>query len=472
MLSPIIAQESSIETIETIVDKVQRSHDRIATLLGEGPYSVRDALCRWVLAWVGLARRPLSRYELTDALAVAKTMKKYRKSRYWDHLDPRTLDYDDICYGYVGVGSGDGILSLTDPGPVTEQCLNQMLAMYFPDAQKMIAENCVKYLSSFSRPLKNGFQGTGKEFKKWLESNSFYDYATRNWEHHVRASLLLPQGVLDFLIRHLECKAKTELFCSDQRKVSLEQVTPLHLVSYYGFESAVRTLWDQVRLNAKDAAGRTPLIYASARGHREVVSLLLHDGASLESRDKDGLTPLSWAVANGHEGVVELLLSQSPKPVLSDHDHSSLLERAVKDGHRTIARMLIDHDPKFEHMGDTDRVKYLDRLYNPRNPQKPLYILLYASFVYLADFLIGFVGICWNNNSRMWLYTVAIGIGLVASLTYTLGWTLSASMVRIHRGLSGILHARRRSGTPVVTILPGSSRVLFKCVGDCVFPSH
>ena len=52
----------------------------------------------------------------------------------------------------------------------------------------------------------------------------------------------------------------------------------------------------------------TPLLYASATGHLEVVECLLDAGADKEKADNTGATPLQVAVRHGHEAVLQCLL--------------------------------------------------------------------------------------------------------------------------------------------------------------------
>ena len=62
-------------------------------------------------------------------------------------------------------------------------------------------------------------------------------------------------------------------------------------------------------INAQNEAGTTPLMFASASGHKYVVKWMLQNGADIEIKDKDGKTALFYAVNAGDEEIVKVLLS-------------------------------------------------------------------------------------------------------------------------------------------------------------------
>lgn len=61
-------------------------------------------------------------------------------------------------------------------------------------------------------------------------------------------------------------------------------------------------------VNARDANGRTPLLWAAWLGYRKEVQLLIQHGAQLDSVDLQGSTALAKAVGSGHLECVRYLL--------------------------------------------------------------------------------------------------------------------------------------------------------------------
>ncbi|OQS05538.1 hypothetical protein THRCLA_20591 [Thraustotheca clavata] len=62
-------------------------------------------------------------------------------------------------------------------------------------------------------------------------------------------------------------------------------------------------------INSKDKKKKTPLHYATSRGHINVVKSQLKAGAKIDSKDNRKRIPLHYAANNGHDLVVKLFLT-------------------------------------------------------------------------------------------------------------------------------------------------------------------
>jgi len=97
-----------------------------------------------------------------------------------------------------------------------------------------------------------------------------------------------------------------------------------------------------------DATGKTPLIYAAARGFALVVRRLLDAGADTKARYGNDLTALMWAA--GHEdgvgaaaavAVVELLVARGAVIDAADNRGRTALMIAAERGDAAVVETLI-----------------------------------------------------------------------------------------------------------------------------------
>ncbi len=99
---------------------------------------------------------------------------------------------------------------------------------------------------------------------------------------------------------------------------------------------------------SQDDFGLTPLLAASARGHKDVVELLLTYKADVNAKDNQGLTSLHYTALSNHKEVAELLLSKGADVnAMAKHEglwpDDTPLWIAGCNGHKDVAQVLLAH---------------------------------------------------------------------------------------------------------------------------------
>lgn len=87
--------------------------------------------------------------------------------------------------------------------------------------------------------------------------------------------------------------------------------------------------------------GWTPLHWAAAKGHKDVVELLLANKADADATESFGWTPLHWAANNGRRDVVELLLASKANVNSNNNNGGTPLHWAETKGHRDVVDLLL-----------------------------------------------------------------------------------------------------------------------------------
>ncbi|CAH0024520.1 unnamed protein product [Clonostachys rhizophaga] len=91
--------------------------------------------------------------------------------------------------------------------------------------------------------------------------------------------------------------------------------TPLYWASYNGYGKVVKMILDRgdvdtLDYNWEDASGRTALLWAVEKQHRDVIQhLVKSERIDVNHPDKKGRTPLRWACEMGRKDIVDLLIS-------------------------------------------------------------------------------------------------------------------------------------------------------------------
>ncbi|KAF4175669.1 hypothetical protein CNMCM7927_004678 [Aspergillus lentulus] len=121
--------------------------------------------------------------------------------------------------------------------------------------------------------------------------------------------------------------------------------TPLVWAAANGHEEMVKLLLarGQADPDSKDNGRQTPLLWEAANGNKAIVELPLATGqVDPDSKNNGGCTPLSWAVGNRREAIVELLLATGQAdPVSKGNGGWIPLVWAAANGHEAIVKLLL-----------------------------------------------------------------------------------------------------------------------------------
>ena len=131
----------------------------------------------------------------------------------------------------------------------------------------------------------------------------------------------------------------------------------MHNAATYGHKEVVELLIAEgADVNGKGEGGGTPLHYAALGGHKEVAELLIAEGADVNAKADDEWTPLSYAAGFGHKEVAELLIAEGADVNAKDKNGGRTpLHNASDSGHKEIAALLITAGANLNAMDDNDR---------------------------------------------------------------------------------------------------------------------
>jgi ankyrin repeat protein len=120
--------------------------------------------------------------------------------------------------------------------------------------------------------------------------------------------------------------------------------TPLHAAAGKGHKDVVELLLAEgADVNVVDQNDQTPLHDTAGNGHKDAVELLLAKGADVNAKMHYDLTPLHMATSHGHKDVMELLLAKKANVNAKDKGEKTPFAMAVGKGDTEMVELLRKH---------------------------------------------------------------------------------------------------------------------------------
>ena len=122
----------------------------------------------------------------------------------------------------------------------------------------------------------------------------------------------------------------------------IEGCTALWIAAAKGHFDVVRLLIEQnAEVDGRTSSNSTPLRAAALHGHLGIVRCLVENGADVNARNNFGSTPLMLTCYKGHLDVASYLVKHGANINLQDNKGCSCLHRALEGGHVQLACELL-----------------------------------------------------------------------------------------------------------------------------------
>lgn len=323
-----------------------------------------------ILKWVVLSLWPLTLTELAVATGVQDSDTQTREDIMKSRLEPcgRLLRIDNRRVHLVHQSTKD---YLQLDSPYDEEGL-EVFRVKKTEGHLILAKTCLEYIQS--GPFDESYIESDDEtsIESPSESGSatvkypLVKYATLPWSEHIRLASDDGTGIWSdviegmFDLSHPFCCEESEIrdnwwrFYRDGSSTGWQvplHASLMHLAAYFGIPPLARKLMRAKGRrailyrnpgNMTDDAGRTPLYWAVMRGHKNMVKLLLDNGANMKSKYEDRMTVLHMAARQGHTEIVELLLASKANVKAKTIHKRTPLHLAAEFGYMDIVKLLLD----------------------------------------------------------------------------------------------------------------------------------
>ncbi|KAM0235337.1 hypothetical protein ACHAP5_009732 [Fusarium lateritium] len=386
--------EKEIDETPSGLDSLyDREWNRIISM---GATDKARALC--LLRWAAFSLRPLTVYEITEAVLMTEDCEEFPVDEMPDAIDK---DYIDsmilyLCGSLIEVrhspineveqkqcsesDRGDEKVDLAnflqqnlgglDVGmqevhlshfSVKEYLLHRIV-LYDPDSHlnktllvshvrlenMALSKYCLRYLN-LPKAWDDWQMGDKKPTMRFLF------YAAAFWIRHYKTAKTPDQKLQDEVNAFFDDQNpsflswrslwETNCLLLSEFAARLLPLGPFEVATLLALKDVVKYIINERNhdLNHHSKHDMSALHYACISGDRDIMEMLVESGAELDTMTDRGYTPLSLAIDCGNRSVVELLISKGADIHLADNHGMTPLHRASQLGHLKIVEQLIEH---------------------------------------------------------------------------------------------------------------------------------
>ncbi|KAG9506380.1 hypothetical protein J7337_003363 [Fusarium musae] len=342
-----------------------------------------------LLRWTAFAMTPLTVYQITEAVLITEGMEEFPFEEMPDCVDQDYVDSMilELCGSLIEVRHVSSSENIEHPEHIRDSeedsiglqevhlshfsVKEYLLLKTFPGTNTLLsneklrvanlnvhnntlAKHCLRFINlpgAFKHIKMNNNERLAKHFLLYAVGECF---------DHCRAAKAIDLDLQQALIALLDSRNENWPFLKEFIEIGLvsespdfqgSSVSPFLLALSSGLTDAVAYLIREGSLDMEDRSclNATPLFWACGYKHKEIVKLLVDNGADINARCGNGQVPLHISAQDESGAIAEILISRGADVSVVDEDRETPLNTASISGNTEVARQLIDSGADMSH---------------------------------------------------------------------------------------------------------------------------
>ncbi|KAF5685747.1 ankyrin protein [Fusarium denticulatum] len=342
-----------------------------------------------LLRWTAFAGRPLTVYEITEAVLITDDLEEFPFEEMPDCVDQDYVDSMilELCGSLIEIRNISPPENIEHPKRIQEleedsvglqevhlshfSVKEYLLLKTFPGTATLLsneklrvtngnthnvalAKHCLRFLNfrgAFEGVKMNNNEGSKKHVVFYAVDYGFWhcrEVKTMDLELQLAIIALFDSRNQNWpFVR----ESLTTMAFGDGLDCQERSMSPFVSAAYYGFTDTVAHLIREGSFDVHDRASgnSTPLLWACLSGNKDTVELLIDNGAEINVRCHRGQAPLHNSVLHGNDEITEFLISKGADVSMVDDERQTPLNLASESGNTEVARQLIDSGADISH---------------------------------------------------------------------------------------------------------------------------